>query len=120
MLKVTEITFCGQAAVMACDQLCDKAWGTNNRPTHYFLSEEEDPDDHEYLADQELGEAPSDPGTYEGGHGKPTCEEEKHNKWCCRECERCEMVRPGEAFNLSDFTKRVPNRSDREPTPIGE
>lgn len=79
------------------------------------LSENED--DYCYLADEELGDAPDDPGTYEGGHAKPTCEEEKMNKWCVRECERCAMSGRGkvnEPLTLPDFSKRRYNISSSE------
>jgi hypothetical protein len=56
------IVFCDQPAVIACDGRCDKAWGRNVRPR--------DVND-ECLPDDALGMAPEDPGTYEGGQGKP-------------------------------------------------
>lgn len=63
----TNITFCGQPAVLECDGNCSQAWGIN-------------------WCGEKIGIAPEDPGTYEGGHAKPT--DKKHNKWCARECER--------------------------------
>jgi hypothetical protein len=68
-----------------------------------------DEEDYAFLADGELGEAPADPGTAEGGHGKPRAPGERLNKWCCRECERSVKVEPGEDFELPDFTRRVYN-----------
>ena len=130
-----KFNYCGQPAKFACDQQCDKAWGINNRPRVF----EDDPkkrayginatDSHsdsnwptakeqgefdtekgyEYFADQELGDAPENPGTWEGSDAKPTCEEEKMNKWCVRECERCTISNPGEShleLELQDFNKR--------------
>jgi len=109
MLK-KEITFFGQKAVVACDENCEKAWGTNQRPT--IQLDEENEDDWVWLNDNELGTAPTDPGTYEGGHAKPTTKEERMNKWCVRECERCFMSAPGEydkPIVLDDFSKRIYN-----------
>jgi len=104
-----QIIYCGQKAKVACDEKCSKAWGTNSR-AQIHLSEDEN--DTCYLADDELGEAPLDPGTYEGDHAKPTCATEMMNKWCVRECERCVLSRPGE-YNkelvLPDFSRRVYN-----------
>ena len=57
-------------------------------------------DDWFYLPDNMLGEAPTDPGTYEGEHGKPTNEAEQHNKWCWRQCERSRIFAPGEVCDL--------------------
>lgn len=103
------ITYFGQKCKVGCDGKCNKAWGINNRPD-IQLSDNED--DFAYLSDLELGEAPEDPGTYEGGDGKPLSNHEFPNKWCVRECERCEKSRPGEYSKpliLPDFTKRVYN-----------
>lgn len=113
-----KVTAFGRPFVMACDGLCHKAWGINHRPVHHFVPPEEDIDDYEFLADSELGIAPADPGTYEGGYGKPQAEEERLNKWCFRECERSSRVLVGEKIELRDFSQRVPNRGDRTPTPM--
>jgi hypothetical protein len=59
-----------------------------------------------------LGEAPTDPGTYEGDDAKPVNKQFIPNKWCIRQCERCEMSHPGEwakPLTLPDFSKRVYN-----------
>lgn len=104
------ITFFGQKAKVACDGLCSKAWGINSRP-RVRLSD--DPDDFETLADHELGEAPADPGTYEGIDGKPASADEFPNRWCVRECERCSMSKPGEwekPLDLRRFDKRWRNK----------
>jgi len=108
-----DVIFFGAPFVLFCDENCSKAWGHNLRPYNQ-LSEDED--DIEYLADDELGESPEDPGTYEGGQAKPYCDKEKLNKWCCRECERSEMIEVSEIDEdtnlealLSDFSKRVSN-----------
>lgn len=87
------ITYFGQKAKVNCDRKCEKAWGVNGRP-RVQLSDNED--DHAYLPDQDLGEAPIDPGTYEGEHAKPRSPDEFPNKWCCRTCERANMSAPGE------------------------
>lgn len=101
------IKFFGQTAKIACDGKCNKAWGRQNRPR--IQLSEDDEDDYTFLADEELGEAPKDPGTYEGGHAKPTNPREIPNKWCVRECERCAISLPGkwmEPLKLPDFSKR--------------
>jgi hypothetical protein len=87
------ITFFCQPARVVCDRQCHKAWGINNRPR---VQLSDDPDDYAFLADDELGEAPADPGTYEGGDAKPLSPDEFPQKWCVRECERCAMSQPGE------------------------
>lgn len=102
-----EITYFGQKAVIACDEKCEKAWGINKRQK--IQLDENNEDDYAYLSDGELGIAPVDPGTYEGGHAKPVDGEEKLNKWCCRECERCYLSAPGknnEPIVLPDFSSR--------------
>ena len=104
------ITFCGQQAKVACDGRCDKAWGLNTRP-RVLLDDGSNPDDFAYLSDDEAGIAPMDPGTYEHDSGKPVgaIGPEHMNKWCVRECERCEMSEPGkwdEPLALRDFSRR--------------
>ena len=98
-----EITWFGEKCILACDGKCHKAWGINSRPTRQ-LSENED--DYEFLSDNELGEAPENPGTYEGGYGKNP---KSLNKWCARECERSEIVDDGESIILKNFDKPVKN-----------
>jgi hypothetical protein len=103
------ILFFGQKARVACDRNCRKAWGIQNRPR---VQLSDDQDDYAYLADSELGEAPVNPGTYEGGCAKPRSPDEFPQKWCVRECERQAMSAPGEwmvALTVPDFTKRVFN-----------
>ena len=113
MKQEAEITFFGQCVKVACDLKCKKAWGVNSRPRVYNgLAGEDFGDDWAYLSDSELGEAPSNPGTYEGSDGKPLSPAEFPNKWCVRECERCVISRPGESLEpleLQDFSKRVYN-----------
>jgi len=102
------ITYCGQRAKVGCDERCDKAWGINERPRIEFGGED-DPDDYAFLSDDELGLAPENPGTGEGGDWKPINKEDIPNKWCVRECERCAMSNPGEwhkLLELPDYSKR--------------
>jgi hypothetical protein len=106
------ITFFGQPAKVACDGRCSKAWGINSRPT-VQLSDDED--DYYSIPDGELGDAPADPGTYEGDCGKPLSVKSATdmNKWCVRECERCAMSEPGAAdkpLELRDFSQRRYNK----------
>lgn len=100
------ITYCYQQVKVACDEKCEKAWGINNRPK---VNLSDDPDDYYYLADDEVGIAPQDPGTYEGSHAKPVNKEGIPNKWCVRECERCNMFDVDAPVVLTDFSKRVYN-----------
>jgi len=84
-ILTTDIIYFGKKVKVTCDNKCEKAWGFNSRPRKELK------DGFDYLTDAELGDAPIDPGTYEGGYGKPM-HPEKHNKWCVRECERCEWT----------------------------
>lgn len=93
LINVALITYFGQRAKVACDRKCHKAWGTHSRPR---VQLSDDDDDYAFLADDELGDAPADPGTYEGGSAKPTNPDEFPTRWCVRECERCSMSKPGE------------------------
>ncbi len=104
MLK-TQIVF-DQTCLAVCDHKCEKAWGINGRSHFEGVSiAYDDEDDNVYLADHEVGIAPNDLGTYEGGHGKPM-HPDKHNKWCVRECERCAIIDPNDEIRLPDFSKR--------------
>lgn len=103
-----QIMFFGQKIVVACDGRCDKAWGVNNRPSENY--DPCDPDDCAWLTDDELGVAPDDPGTYEGGHAKPPNPRHFPNKWCVRECERCIHSGIGQAVELRDFSRRIFNQ----------
>lgn len=102
-----DIIYFGKQCTLACDAKCEKAWGINNRPSEK-LSETDD-DDYAFLADDELGEAPANPGTYEGSEAKPIYEDERLNRWCARECERSTIAEPNEAIVLTDFSRRVYN-----------
>lgn len=96
----TPIIFFGRWMMAVCDRQCEKAFGINSRPK--IMS---DDDDIVWFADGEVPEAPANPGTYEGGHGKPF-HPEAHNKWCVRECERCEIVKSGTAIRYPDWFSR--------------
>lgn len=96
------IQYFGQPMRVNCDRNCGKAWGICERPR---IQPSDDEDDYYWLADQELGVAPDDPGTYEGGHAKPMTPRAFPNKWCVRQCERC--IRDDD--ELLDFTKRIYN-----------
>jgi len=106
------ITAFGRSLTLVCDGRCDKAWGINHRP-HVQLGDGKDPDDYCWIPDQELGEAPRDPGTYEGGHGKPSGEPltdpGRMNKWCFRQCERSDSFEPGEPLVVPDLSNPRPN-----------
>jgi len=90
----TIITYFGQDAKVNCDENCNKAWGVDNRPQNKIS---DNPDDWEYLSDKELDNAPINPGTYEGDDAKPINKEGIPNKWCVRQCERCNISSPGES-----------------------
>ena len=102
-----EIVYFRHKLILVCDARCDKAWGMHSRPRVELSAVNEN--DWAFLADNELGQAPDDPGTAEGDHRKPQIPSERLNKWCCRECERSLRVKPGEDFELPDFTQRVYN-----------
>lgn len=99
------ITYFGQSMRVMCDGKCEKAWGNVSRKK---IKLSEDPDDFAFLADDELGIAPTDPHTYEGGVAKPASPEEFPNRWCVRQCERCVEGQVGEKLELKDFTRRIP------------
>ena len=104
-------TYFDQDMILACDGRCEKAWGINNRPR---VLVEEDEDDYAFLADDELCPAPIDPGTYEGGQGKPqTLADRTHSKWCWRECERARTCKSGEWIELPDYSRRFYNFPNR-------
>lgn len=127
------ITYFDEKAKVACDENCNKAWGGNNRPRVYEgLGEQifgfgftksiypdkdiENIDDWAYLSDNELGDAPENPRTEEGGDLKPTNKDEIGNRWCVRECERCVMSKIGEwnkPLQLKDLSKRYYNYTDK-------
>lgn len=104
------VPYFGRAMRVICDRNCNKAWGINSRPSIHLS---DDPDDYAFLADGELGDAPVDPGTYEGGQAKPLTPDDFPTKWCVRECERCEKTGPMEyekPLELPDFSVRFYNQ----------
>jgi hypothetical protein len=106
----------GQKARVCCDRQCGKAWGINNRPQ--IQLSEEDEDDTVWLSDGELGDAPSEPGTWEDGYGKPSTPDAFPNKWCVRECERSAMSEPGrfdEPVELPRLDVRLYNQPSKHP-----
>ena len=105
-MEVKAITYFGKPHILACDGQCDKAWGINGRPRVQLSN---DPDDYEWLADDELGEAPVNPGTFEGRDGKPVRPKQQLNKWCARECERSVLCHPDTPIELPDFSVRLRN-----------
>lgn len=114
-MHTKNIVFFGQSVVLACDGNCGKAWGIQCRPR--LQLDPADVDDRAYLSDTELGDAPADPGTYEGDHAKPDGPHDM-NKWCARQCERAVLRDPGEAIVLPDWSQRQLNKpSKHQPTP---
>lgn len=115
-----KVRFCDQPMRIACDGRCDKAWGSNSRPKIQISA---NPDDYAWLSDDELGAAPADPGTSEGGHLKPigVRSASDMNKWCVRECERLVCTRLGQhdgPLELRDLSVRfyniAPHRRDTQ------
>ena len=115
VMNQSVILYMGQSVRVTCDRLCSKAWGINQRPTVQFSGE--DPDDYAFLADGELGEAPVNPGTYEGGQGKPLTPDAFPNKLCVRECERCDIARLDEPVTVRSFAGRVYNQPWKHEAP---
>lgn len=114
-MKKTQIKYRGAPALIVCDGKCEKAWGVNGRKDDLIIAyDENEPDDIAYKADHEIGIAPKDTGTYEGGEGKPSVPGE-HNKWCARECERSRLIRPGEEISCWDFSSRFHNQPAKHP-----
>lgn len=102
-ILVKAIVFCGRTVVLACDGLCDKAWGIADRPRV------DDVDlDSPMLPDDQLGTAPTDLGTYEGGDTKPVGDApDRQNRWCARSCERSRMLQHG-WLDVPRFTEPIP------------
>jgi hypothetical protein len=106
-LLTTEIQYFGKRCLAVCDQKCHKAWGINGgRPE---IRDPNDEDNVVWFADDEVGEAPANPGTYEGGQGKPTSPPVRHNKWCVRQCERSDTIAIGKVITCPDWSHRVYN-----------
>jgi hypothetical protein len=102
-----QITWFGRPVTLACDGKCGKAWGITKRPNVRF--DENEPDDSAMLADHEVGLAPADPQTYEGGCAKPTSPAEM-NRWCSRQCERSSLFEAGEPVKVKRFDQRRYNQ----------
>jgi len=119
-MLVKLITAYGKRMRLMCDGRCDKAWGINERPRK-MLSD--DQGDYVFIADQDLGDAPADPGTTEGFQGKPSAtpllDAAQMNKWCFRQCERSEAAEEGERVVLPDMSNPSPNMPQRA-TPGGK
>jgi hypothetical protein len=118
----TDITWFGRPCLAICDHKCEKAWGHNGRratagQSDAAVIEYDDMDDVVDLADSEVGIAPEDPGTYEGGDAKPM-HPRKHNKWCVRECERSSIIEVGEEVEVWDYSKRVYNQPEHHPEAV--
>jgi hypothetical protein len=111
-LNVATITYFGKPRKVICDRNCGKAWGINSRPKVQLSN---DSDDFAFLADGETGDAPEDPGTYEGEHAKPLSPDEFPNKWCVRECERCTKADVGKPIELRSFARRRFNLPSSDP-----
>jgi len=112
--------FSGVPVVFVCDRKCNKAWGQNLRQRRQIAENDiclqrllvgayHAEDFWELVPDGELGEAPEKPGSYEGVDAKPLPPVDSHNRWCVRECERCETYEPGEPLYVHNFDKPVPN-----------
>jgi hypothetical protein len=108
-MHTKKILWFGEDATLACDGKCSKAWGSQRKKVELDIN---DPDDIAWLADDELGEAPADPGTREGGQAKPAGPHDM-NKWCARECERSGIFMAGEEVKLRDFSHRLYNRPQK-------
>jgi hypothetical protein len=105
-MQTKVIRWMGHWATLACDAKCNKAWGVQARPKVQLGP---DDDDFAWLADSELVDAPNNPGTWEGGDGKPSSPEGM-NKWCARECERSDVALIPDRISLPNFGARVLNQ----------
>lgn len=117
----TRAMYFGRPVTIVCDGNCRKAWGINSRPRRHLSGDPGEPgigldehcrraDDYVFLGDDALGDAPTDPGTYEGGHAKPEASRDGgHNKWCTRQCERSTLIRDGEQLTLRNLDEPEPN-----------
>lgn len=107
-LFVTKIRYFERHCLAVCDYRCDKAWGiSGDRPE--LSRGSDDVDDVIWFADDEVAVAPDNPGSFEGGFGKPMHPQE-HNKWCVRECERSDVIEIGESISCPDWSHRVYNQ----------
>lgn len=97
---------------LLCDGQCDKAWGAGDRA---IVQLSDDENDYEYLSDNELEQAPENPGSFEGWDYKPRCQADLHNRWCARACERAVKIPLWHIDALPDFTQRIRNLPKKEP-----
>ena len=116
---VKEITCFGKRSLIACDGKCNKAWGMNgHRPRIQF--DPDDPDDFAYYSDDFLGEAPEHSDVWECCDTKPSCSEDRLNKWCARECERSVIVENKDnsviSIELPDFSSLHYNIPSKHPS----
>jgi hypothetical protein len=112
--------FSGVRVRFVCDRKCNKAWGMNQRAKRPIEADEHciqrvvvgryhAEDFWVMLPDTELGEAPEKPGTHEYTDTKPLPPVDSHNRWCVRECERCETYDPNEPMYIHNFDQPIPN-----------
>lgn len=107
-----EVGIFGEKRLIGCDAKCEKAFGYNGRPS---VQLSEDVDDICWLSDDEVGLAPVSGKTIitsEGEDMKPIPEIPTSllNKWCFRECERCEIAEIGGVLKVKDFSQRQYNQ----------
>lgn len=110
-----EIRAFGRNLMIACDAKCEKAFGLNGRPSIQLSNDE---DDICWLADDEVGVAPESGKTFiksEGFEMKPHPDfpEDRLNKWCFRECERCKSAEIGEKLEIPDWSVRRYNQPSK-------
>ena len=101
-------------SVVACRPAGARGRGGSPRRPLVVLSDSVD--DFAWLSDEELGTAPTYPGSFEGADGKPVDYDDplRLNRWCARECERSVILRAGPLV-LPDFTRRVANVRGHDP-----
>jgi hypothetical protein len=93
---------------------CDEDYCQTHNQMKPCMAEFDD-DNFAYAPDQLCDTAPSDPGTYEGGHAKPIWDGDRLNKWCVRECERNQFAphtNPLGPIDCDDWSKFVFNMPD--------
>lgn len=114
-MPTKRVSMYGQPTILACDGRCDKAWGIQARPRKKLSADE---DDYVYKPDSALGRAPAPGKTAilsEGGDIKPSAsalgenDGDRMNRWCARQCERCERCKPEEPIKLRDMEHPEPN-----------
>ena len=99
-----KIKYFGEDSRLYCDGKCYKAWGLVSRPRVEVDGKEY------WVSDNEFDYAPDNPGTYEGGDGKPIINTGRDmNKWCARWCERSCIIpitKPIRKSNLINWNER--------------